>query len=60
MKRIVAERPETSFFSVDVDTRFAHCSVEQESDFLVGGNIETGAIPSGSDIWKTSGTSGFQ
>ena len=38
----------------DVYTRFTHCSVEQESDFFVGGNVEAGAIPSGSDIRQSS------
>ena len=60
MKRIVAERPETSFFSVDVDTRFTHGTVKEQCHFFVGRGVKTGTIPSGTYIRKTAGTSCLQ
>ena len=59
MKRIVTERPETSFFSVDVDTRFTHGTVKEQCHFFVGRGVKTGTIPSGTYIRKTAGTSGL-
>ena len=60
MERVVAERPETSFFSIYIDTCLTHSAIKEQRYLLIGRSIKTGSIPSGAYIREPTGTSCFQ
>ena len=59
MKRVIPERPETSFFPIDIDPSLTHSTIENQSDLLVGRSIKSRTIPTDTHIRQPSGTPGL-
>ena len=59
MKRVIPERPETSFFPIDIDPSLTHSTIENQSDLLVCRSIKSRTIPTDTHIRQPSGTPGL-
>ena len=56
MERIIAKRPKTGFFPIDVHTGFTHGSVKNQRYLFAGRNIEFRTIPANAHIRQSAGT----
>ena len=59
VERIIPQRPEARFFSVHVNPRFTHGTIEHQGSLFARRHFEGGAIPACAYVGKSSGASGL-